>query len=90
VRASPTTPATNRRHLLDYPRSASSSASSSRSRFARTVRRSRPNVDRDHPELERLWVLDQADRQKLDGTLPAAEAETAIRNLGVTYQIVTD
>jgi len=52
-----------------------------------------PDVDGRHPELERLWALERIEAiemQQLVGRLPAAEAEKAIRELGVGYQLVTD
>ncbi len=52
-----------------------------------------PDVDTSHPELERLWALDQIERieaQKNRGDLPGAEASKAVEDLGVAYQIVTD
>jgi Ca-activated chloride channel family protein len=52
-----------------------------------------PEIDTRHPEIERLWALDRVETldalQRL-GRLPAAEAESAIRRLGVDYQLVTD
>ncbi len=52
-----------------------------------------PETGAANPELERLWAMDriaqvQADRDA--GRTPAAEAATAVRDLGVTYQLVTD
>ena len=52
-----------------------------------------PDLDTDNPELERLWAL--ATIEKLDahariGRMPAGESETAIKDLGLNYQIVTD
>jgi Ca-activated chloride channel family protein len=52
-----------------------------------------PDVDGRHPEIERLWALERIEAiemQQLVGRLPAAEAEKAIRELGVGYQLVTD
>jgi Ca-activated chloride channel family protein len=52
-----------------------------------------PDVDLGNPELERLWALDRVERieqQRMIGALPEAEAASAIRDLGVSYQIVTD
>lgn len=52
-----------------------------------------PDLDTDNPELERLWAL--ATIEKLEahariGQMPPAESETAIRDIGLNYQIVTD
>jgi len=52
-----------------------------------------PDLDTDNPELERLWAL--ATIEKLEahariGQIPPAESETAIKDLGLSYQIVTD
>jgi Ca-activated chloride channel family protein len=52
-----------------------------------------PKLDQDNPELERLWALDRIEtieRERDRGTLEEAEAKTAIRDLGVAYQLVTD
>lgn len=52
-----------------------------------------PEVDTRHPELERLWALERVETlEALErvGRLPAAEAEAAIRRLGVAHQLVTD
>jgi len=52
-----------------------------------------PEVDTDHPELERLWALDRVEHiehLRNIGQSPAEEARTAIRDLGVAYQLVTD
>jgi len=52
-----------------------------------------PEVSTDHPELERMWALDrieQAIMKERIGMLPPAEAEQAIRDTGVKYQLVTD
>ena len=52
-----------------------------------------PAMDTDNPELERLWAL--ATIEKIEaleriGQMPPAESENAIRDLGLSYQIVTD
>ena len=47
----------------------------------------------DYPELERLWALAQIEdvgRRRDAGLLPASEAETSIRDLGLGYQLVTE
>jgi len=52
-----------------------------------------PEVSTQHPELERMWALDrieQAVMKETVGLLPPEESESAIRNLGVQYQLVTD
>ena len=52
-----------------------------------------PAVDRDNPELERLWALNRIDEIELRrdrGSLDSKEAAAAIADLGVSYQIVTD
>ena len=52
-----------------------------------------PELDTDNPELERLWALERTEHheaRRQAGLLPAEEAELAIRDLGLEYQIVTD
>jgi Ca-activated chloride channel family protein len=52
-----------------------------------------PEVDTDNPELERLWALafiEKIESQERIGQMPPSESENAIRDLGLTYQIVTD
>lgn len=52
-----------------------------------------PGVDTRHPELERLWALDQTSKievARMAGWVDADEAKVAIRDIGVAYQIVTD
>ncbi len=52
-----------------------------------------PAVDTANPELERLWALDRIEaleRQRDVGLLPVEESATAIRDLGITYQLVTE
>jgi len=52
-----------------------------------------PDVSTQHPELERMWALDrieQAVMKETAGLLAPEESESAIRNLGVQYQLVTD
>ena len=46
-----------------------------------------------YPELERLWALariEDFERRRDAGLLPASEAETSIRDLGIEYQLVTE
>jgi Ca-activated chloride channel family protein len=52
-----------------------------------------PDVDTEHPEIERLWALDRIEAigAKADaGLLPEEEATDAIRDLGLAHQLVTD
>jgi Ca-activated chloride channel family protein len=52
-----------------------------------------PEVANEHPELERMWALDRIEQNVMletVGLLPPAESESAIRDLGVQYQLVTD
>jgi Ca-activated chloride channel family protein len=52
-----------------------------------------PDTATDNPELERLWALamiEKIEARERIGTLPVTESETAIRDLGLEYQIVTD
>jgi Ca-activated chloride channel homolog len=52
-----------------------------------------PAVDTENPELERLWALariEQLEAQARIGALATTEMEGMIRDLGVTYQLVTD
>lgn len=52
-----------------------------------------PNIDTDNPELERLWAtarIEELEGLKSIGQLEASEARSAIRDLGVAYQLVTD
>jgi Ca-activated chloride channel family protein len=52
-----------------------------------------PDIDSDNPELERLWALamiEKIEAQERIGSMPLAESENAIRDLGLEYQIVTD
>ncbi|MDT8391587.1 MAG: VIT and VWA domain-containing protein [Lentisphaeria bacterium] len=52
-----------------------------------------PAVDTANPELERLWAMNQVEHIEqlaMVGATPADEAATAVRDLGVEYQIVTD
>jgi Ca-activated chloride channel family protein len=52
-----------------------------------------PEIDKDNPEIERLWALDRIemieDKQNA-GLMPQSEAKYAICQLGITYQLVTD
>lgn len=52
-----------------------------------------PEIDRDNPELERLWAMswvEEIEAQEDAGLLDADEARSAVRDIGVAYQIVTD
>ncbi len=52
-----------------------------------------PDTSVAHPELERLWALDQVQKIQLNqmaGFLDSSEAEQAVSDIGVAYQIVTD
>ena len=52
-----------------------------------------PDLDKDNPELERLWALatiENIEAMERIGTMPVSESETAIKDLGLAYQIVTD
>ena len=52
-----------------------------------------PQTDTDNPEIERLWALarmTQLDNMRRIGTIPDAEAEHTIGQLGLDYQLVTD
>jgi Ca-activated chloride channel family protein len=52
-----------------------------------------PELDADNPELERLWALSRIEEIETlghTGLLDPAESGTAIRDLGVAYQLVTD
>ncbi len=52
-----------------------------------------PDFDGDNPELERLWALatiENIEAMERIGTMPVSESENAIKDLGLTYQIVTD
>jgi len=52
-----------------------------------------PDTDASNPELERLWALAQTEdvtAREYAGVMPEEEAKTAIRDLGVKYQLVTD
>ncbi len=52
-----------------------------------------PVLDTANPELERLWALATIEKiESLEriGQMPPAESENAIRDLGLSYQIVTD
>jgi Ca-activated chloride channel family protein len=52
-----------------------------------------PKLDKDNPELERLWALDRVEKLEFmnrTGDRNATETSKAIRDLGVAYQIVTD
>lgn len=52
-----------------------------------------PEHDVVHPELERMWAMDQVRKievNQLAGFVEEREAKVAIRDIGVAYQIVTD
>lgn len=52
-----------------------------------------PKVDTDYPEIERLWALDRIEHLEYladIGQMPAGESQTAVRDLGIAYQLVTD
>ncbi|MBN2446910.1 MAG: VWA domain-containing protein [Phycisphaerae bacterium] len=52
-----------------------------------------PELDTDNPEIERLWAMDcigDVEALRMIDAMPAGEAEDAIRDLGVAYQLVTD
>jgi Ca-activated chloride channel homolog len=52
-----------------------------------------PEIDTDHPEIERLWamaMIEQIEVKEAAGLQPPSESHDAIQNLGVAYQLVTD
>lgn len=52
-----------------------------------------PEKDVANPELERLWAMDQIEQFELranTGVMPSGESDSAIADLGVKYQLVTD
>jgi len=52
-----------------------------------------PEIDKDNPEIERLWALDRIqmiEDQQNAGLMPEGEAKYAICQLGILYQLVTD
>ncbi len=52
-----------------------------------------PEMDKDNPELERLWAMSRIEKTRLMksiGRTPAKEADNVIRDLGVQFQLVTD
>ncbi len=52
-----------------------------------------PELATDDPEIERLWAMNRIEAlemAELLGVAPGGEARTAIRDLGVAYQLVTD
>jgi Ca-activated chloride channel family protein len=52
-----------------------------------------PDVDRRNPELERIWAIDRVEQLEYlrdVGDLEEGEAAEGIRDLGVSYQVVTD
>ena len=52
-----------------------------------------PDEDMENPELERLWAMNRIEAiesLRLVGAMPPSEADAAIEDLGVAYQLVTD
>ncbi|HET8796811.1 MAG TPA: hypothetical protein VFO89_03930, partial [Thermoanaerobaculia bacterium] len=52
-----------------------------------------PDVAAEHPEIERMYglaMVEDVTMRETAGLLPPAESESAIRDLGVKYQLVTD
>ena len=52
-----------------------------------------PAIDTDNPELERLWAINKIEMfedMTNSGLMKEAESKTAIRDIGIEYQIVTD
>ena len=52
-----------------------------------------PDKDESHPELERMWAMDQVQKiqvAEMIGFAEPNEAKAAIADIGVAYQIVTD
>lgn len=52
-----------------------------------------PDIDTANPEIERLWAMDQIEniQAKRDrGDMIKSESSTAIQDLGIQYQLVTD
>jgi Ca-activated chloride channel family protein len=52
-----------------------------------------PKLDTDNPELERLWAMSRIEELETladTGLLDAGESRAAIRDLGISYQLVTD
>jgi Ca-activated chloride channel family protein len=52
-----------------------------------------PDLDTNNPELERLWAMatiEKIESQERIGRMPPSESESAIRDLGLSHQIVTD
>lgn len=52
-----------------------------------------PAIDKDYPELERMWALDQVQKiqiAKMAGLADPSESDDAIADIGVAYQIVTE
>jgi Ca-activated chloride channel family protein len=52
-----------------------------------------PEVDKNYPEVERLWALNLVEELEFKssiGLLEESEANSAVENLGVEYQLVTD
>jgi Ca-activated chloride channel family protein len=52
-----------------------------------------PAIDKDNPEIERLFALDRVEKVEMlrdMGSLEEGEAKKAIQGLGLAYQLVTD
>lgn len=52
-----------------------------------------PEIDTDHPELERLWAMSRieaVEAEYMRGSFDASEADSAVEDLGVAYQLVTE
>jgi Ca-activated chloride channel family protein len=52
-----------------------------------------PSIDTENPEVERLWAMnriEEIENLQNAGIMPTGEAEDAIKNLGLEYQLVTD
>lgn len=52
-----------------------------------------PDTDKAHPELERMWALDQIQKIEINemaGFVNSSEAAHAVRDIGIAYQIVTN
>jgi len=58
-----------------------------------TARAVLPETDTENPELERLWAMarvEDLEQSAMLGLMEATESKTAVRDLGVQYQIVND
>lgn len=52
-----------------------------------------PEVSTDYPELERMWAMGRIENvimKEMAGAVPEEESESAIRDIGLKYQLVTD